>query len=77
MFKNSRVRRRNPLGAEPLANVGSTDARCREWLGGILPKGSRQATTDFRWLLASTNFDKIAALRDATPGIFQNAEPLA
>jgi hypothetical protein len=33
------------LGAEPLAKVGSADARCREWLGAskILPhKMSRQ-----------------------------------
>ena len=49
------------LGAEPLAKVGSADARCREWLGGIkiLPRkdGPTRCTNSRDLLALSIQFD--------------------
>ena len=50
------------LEAEPLAKVGSADARCREWLGGIknsppLKMGRQDARTPVTLLALSIQFD--------------------
>ena len=63
---------------EPLANVGSTDARCREWLAGN-SHGNLVVSVDFaeEFLLVPITLRISAALRDAQAGIFQKLRATA